>query len=492
MKKLLLLALLIPAFGHAQNAFIHFDIQHSVDKEVSILKGNYADAEVLFGSYYQDVPLTEGKGTYAMTISKPVFLTVNYRGDSTKNSSQYNFYVSPGDNLTFSVDALNPKSAGVTGNGSNNNQPDIQKVAVLWPLLEDHKKDTLPDNVWATIKKQSIVNQQVLQAYIETHKPSSDFIRAYKLCTNYYPTWAYVRFKGNQKFYARKAYYRNEAAWEKIEDSLVQATPLSNPELMNIPTHAYFLANYLLRLKESVWNNRELVKRYQTPEQKVNILEIDGENLLREKIVDKLFTGTAAEFLYAVIFKESIGETEDSLPEIYTRFKMKYPNSQYKSFIEPEVQKMLDRRKRKLTSEMKFEDSKNYLSLEDVVKLTKGKTVLLDMWGTWCGPCREELLANSDSIKSHFKGRPLEFLYIANYDSDKDAKWKELIAYYRLTGTHILASENLTRDIMKKIKGEGFPTYAIIKKDGTIELSKAGYPMKREVLIEQLETALNE
>jgi hypothetical protein len=33
-------------------------------------------------------------------------------------------------------------------------------------------------------------------------------------------------------------------------------------------------------------------------------------------------------------------------------------------------------------------------------------------------------------------------------------------------------------------------TYVIIKKDGTWELSKAGYPMKREVLIRQLESAL--
>ena len=114
------------------------------------------------------------------------------------------------------------------------------------------------------------------------------------------------------------------------------------------------------------------------------------------------------------------------------------------------------------------------------------------MWGTWCGPCRSELLQNSDSIKHYFNNKGLDYLYIANHDIGKDDKWKELISYYNLTGTHILASANLTKDIMTKVKGTGFPTYVIIKKDGTFELSEAGYPMKREVLVKQLEKVLNE
>ena len=493
MKKLLLLLLLSPFFTYAQEAVIHFEIKNSADKEISIMKGNYADADVLFGPYYTDLPLTDGKATYTSNLPRPAFLTIYYRGDTTQNSSQYVFYISPGDNLTFSVDALNPEtSIVVTGKGSNNNQPDIQKLSGLWLVLESHKKDSLPASVFRTIKKQAVLNQEVLTAYIAAHKPSKEFINTHNLCVQYYPTWTYIRFKGSQKFSIRKAYYRNEAAWEAIEDSLVRATPLSKPELMDIPTHTYFLSGYLGRLKERVWSNPELEKMYRSPEQTTSIMQIDGENLLREKIVDKHFTGKAAEFLYAYIFKESIGETEDSLPEIYARFKMKYPQSQYLPYIQPEVQKMLDRRKQKLSKSMKFEDSKSYLTFDDVLKLVKGKTVLLDMWGTWCGPCRSELLANSDSIKTHFKGKPLDYLYIANYDSGKDAKWKELISYYNLSGTHILASENLTKDIMKKVNGEGFPTYVIIKKDGTFELSQAGYPMKREVLIGQLEKALKE
>jgi protein-disulfide isomerase-like protein with CxxC motif len=67
---------------------------------------------------------------------------------------------------------------------------------------------------------------------------------------------------------------------------------------------------------------------------------------------------------------------------------------------------------------------------------------------------------------------------------------QKLIAYFKLTGTHVLANEKLSDDIMKKTKGRGYPTYIVIKKDGSYELSKAGYPMDRGVLIKQLEDAL--
>jgi hypothetical protein len=43
---------------------------------------------------------------------------------------------------------------------------------------------------------------------------------------------------------------------------------------------------------------------------------------------------------------------------------------------------------------------------------------------------------------------------------------------------------------MSTVKGSGYPTYIIIKKDGTWELSNAGYPIKMDVLKKQLDAAL--
>jgi hypothetical protein len=59
-----------------------------------------------------------------------------------------------------------------------------------------------------------------------------------------------------------------------------------------------------------------------------------------------------------------------------------------------------------------------------------------------------------------------------------------------LEGTHLLANNKLTDDIMAKVKGNSFPTIFIIKKDGPFEQSKTEYPIQRDILIKQPEEYL--
>jgi thiol-disulfide isomerase/thioredoxin len=129
-------------------------------------------------------------------------------------------------------------------------------------------------------------------------------------------------------------------------------------------------------------------------------------------------------------------------------------------------------------------------TFKQLLSVFKGQTVLLDMWGTWCSPCRKEIYNNSAALKKHFAGKDVRFLYVANHDLDKDKAWKELIAFYQLNGYHLLATTSMTYDIMKQIRSQEYPTYVVIDKYGNFEKSRAGYPMKRDVLIKQIEEAL--
>ncbi len=495
MKKsyLLLLILIVPIFTKGQDAVIHFDVKNTSTKEILILNDDFTNAKVMFGERVIKLPLFDGKASHTFKLSKSIFVLIYYRADSTKNYSRYNFYLSPGDSLYFSVDTNNPEaSCRVIGKGSENNQPLIQQVNNYNLKLDDYKKDTLPDNVFKYIKEQHTIKDKILSNYIDTYSPTNEFTKIHLLSIQYFSLIEYIKFKGSQKFYIRESFFRNENRWQAIEDSLSNVISIGNDELLNNPNYVYFLSTYLTRIKERLWKHPELLQEYFSDDEAAVIMKEDPENLPMERIINKHFIGKSAEILYAVLFKDAINETEDNLPEIFARFKQQYPNSKYILYIEPDILKIVERRNRKLTSKMiLIENPESIQTFENVLKLVKGKTVLLDMWGTWCGPCRSELLQNSDSIKNYFKSKELDYLYIANHDLGKEDKWKELIAYYNLTGTHILANENLTRDIMTKVNGDGYPTYVIIKKDGTFELSKAGYPMDRNVLYKQLDEALN-
>lgn len=60
-------------------------------------------------------------------------------------------------------------------------------------------------------------------------------------------------------------------------------------------------------------------------------------------------------------------------------------------------------------TELKFEDGTGKaLSLADF----KGKVVLLNLWATWCAPCRKEMPA-FDRLQSHFKDRPFEIVALS-------------------------------------------------------------------------------
>jgi thiol-disulfide isomerase/thioredoxin len=98
----------------------------------------------------------------------------------------------------------------------------------------------------------------------------------------------------------------------------------------------------------------------------------------------------------------------------------------------------------------------------------KGRIVYLDIWGTWCAPCREKL-AESPFVKSQLKDFDIVYLYLANR-SPEDA-WKSIIKEYDLTGencVHYNLPAAQQRAVEEFLKVESFPTYKLIDKQGNI------------------------
>ncbi len=496
MKTLFALLFVLPLFSIAQQATIHFDIKNSTAKNIDFsLYDDYANPEVLFGESYINVPMVNGKTDWTYKINKPTTVRFYYQSSDSSKQLEYSFFLSPGDDLKFSTDEQKlQKSISVKGKGSENNQPLIQSLHddFIQTLYTDFTNDSLPSNVLEAIEKKNASNRLVLNNYIKSYKPTEDFIKNETVYVQYFTLINYLYLKGTIKYIIGRAYDRNENSWQIIGDSLITENPIDNDDAFITTGYPLFIADYLTRTKERVWSHRELEQDYCQNVSDKELLKQDYENFLKEKIIDKHFAGKTAEFLYALIFQELNNPKEDNLPEIFKRFKERYPNSEYIPFIEPRIAQIEKRRANTLTDKMILISNTDSLqTFEEVLKLVKGKTVLLDMWGTWCGPCRRDLLTHSAAIKKQFKDKELAYLYIANNDVENESKWRELIAYYNLSGTHILANANLTNDIMTKIEGQGYPSYVIIKKDGSFEKYE-GYGLEPEILYQQIDRILKE
>lgn len=118
-----------------------------------------------------------------------------------------------------------------------------------------------------------------------------------------------------------------------------------------------------------------------------------------------------------------------------------------------------------------------------IIEPYKGKVIYLDIWGTWCGPCKD-MMQYTGNIKKLFAGKDVVFLYLCNHSSDKS--WKNIIKEYGLTSKssiHYNLPEKQQSAIENYLGIHSFPTYMLIDKQGNIVNRAAPRPSMPDELL---------
>jgi thiol-disulfide isomerase/thioredoxin len=134
-------------------------------------------------------------------------------------------------------------------------------------------------------------------------------------------------------------------------------------------------------------------------------------------------------------------------------------------------------------------DYENHKGGKTSLESLKGKYVYIDVWATWCGPCRAEI-PSLKKIEEKFHNKNIEFVSIS-VDVDKDhEKWKTFVTDKALGGTQLFADKNWLSDFIKAFGINSIPRFILIDPNGVVIDADAKRPSDPK-LSEQLDGLLN-
>lgn len=130
-----------------------------------------------------------------------------------------------------------------------------------------------------------------------------------------------------------------------------------------------------------------------------------------------------------------------------------------------------------------FVDYENFDGTTTSLKDLEGKYTYVDVWATWCGPCKAEI-PSLKSIEKEYHGKDIQFVSLSIDDDrshggswDKAREdWKAMVADKELGGIQLFAPKGWQSDFVTAYKINGIPRFILIDPNGNIVTPDAPRP----------------
>ncbi|KGO94225.1 redoxin family protein [Flavobacterium subsaxonicum] len=200
-----------------------------------------------------------------------------------------------------------------------------------------------------------------------------------------------------------------------------------------------------------------------------------------------------AEYYLAVIQHYNVfeGQLQEYALDSYLDFKKFYPNSTYIKYLEPEMAPLISFFAKSSALPTGAAYVNNYAqvnTMDELLKQFAGKKLYIDVWATWCGPCRDEF-KYKDTLYKLLAANNITVIYISVDDENRDEGWKKMIGHYGLQGHHIRTNKVFYDQLKKMYDGTGgiaIPWYMLVNTNGTIAALHAAPPSDMSKLEEQI------
>lgn len=104
----------------------------------------------------------------------------------------------------------------------------------------------------------------------------------------------------------------------------------------------------------------------------------------------------------------------------------------------------------------------------------KGKYVYMDIWATWCGPCKVQIPFMKE-LEKQFHNAPIHFVSVSLDKLEDKPIWEKMVRENQMSGVQLFAGREDNFGFDYKI--EYIPTFIILDKEGNIMIDGAPAPM---------------
>lgn len=120
-----------------------------------------------------------------------------------------------------------------------------------------------------------------------------------------------------------------------------------------------------------------------------------------------------------------------------------------------------------LASAVAQADMKNLDGSTSRITDLKGKVLLLNMWATWCGPCRGEMPALVKMQDEH-RDKGFEIIGLNTDDGDTKEMVEEFAEEMKLNYTLVWAPTDMQNGLLKISNFNGIPQSFVVDRDGNL------------------------
>lgn len=173
-----------------------------------------------------------------------------------------------------------------------------------------------------------------------------------------------------------------------------------------------------------------------------------------------------------------INPANEMSEELYKELMANITDENFKKELTEKFEKIKTLVKGKPSPKFNYENHKGgTTSLDDL----KGKFVYIDVWATWCGPCKAEIPFLKE-VEKKYHGKNIEFVSIS-IDNEKDHEtWKNFVTEQQLGGIQLYADNAWQSQFVKDYVIDGIPRFILVDTEGNIVSADAPRPSNEKLI----------